>query len=155
MCMIFCSIRYYCFNPCFGGSVSSTQRLLTQNVCARVFQSLFWWIGLFDGVLIHKLELIEHVSILVLVDRSLRPRHFSRHGMCTMSFNPCFGGSVSSTYTQIFHDILFGGFQSLFWWIGLFDCISCNQKGCRDQVSILVLVDRSLRQILISPLDKY
>ena len=62
------------------------------------FQSLFWWIGLYD-----------------------QSKGLGGETCIETSFNPCFGGSVSTTNRSlgdVLHDLLF---QSLFWWIGLYD----------------------------------
>ena len=58
------------------------------------FQSLFWWIGLSNGVFGTNIVTTSDVSILVLVDRPLKPRVFG------------------TSHRR-------GEFQSLFWWIGL------------------------------------
>ena len=159
-----------CFNPCFGGSVSTTVREETTISRKARFQSLFWWIGLYDRrthatpacfpcvsilVLVDR-SLRQHrsshrvlysvVSILVLVDRSLRPSMDECLSVIERGFNPCFGGSVSTTRLPDSHrsrphcfNPCFGGSVSTTL------CDHALELGAA-LVSILVLVDRSLRQ---------
>jgi len=87
-----------------------------------MFQSLFCWIGLFDLHLAINLIGIDIVSILVLLDRSLRHRIVE---------------------AQLVDAVMF---QSLFCWIGLFDTSSSSDPRYKCSVSILVLLDRSLRR---------
>ena len=108
------------------------------------------------------------VSILVLVDGSLRPRHLPRleephrsFNPCfggwvfetprraspcgrTRSFNPCFGGWVFETGTYAMTKGTTGCFNPCFGgWV--FETMSCQTTRPMVPVSILVLVDGSLR----------
>ena len=61
------------FNPCSGGSASQTLRRSEASRIMSLFQSLFWWIGLSNSPLASHQSVYRRVSILVLVDRPLKP----------------------------------------------------------------------------------
>ena len=67
------------------------------NTYKRMFQSLFFWNGLWDAAL------------------------SSEIGSSVMSFNPCFSGMAFGTFGRQIEDNAGNGFQSLFFWNGLWD----------------------------------
>ena len=106
------------FNPCFGGLVGQVTPPAGTSAPHHLFQSLFWWIGRSGppNAPVHAADLA--VSILVLVDWSVRSPRWEREGKRKRRFNPCFGGLVGqvSSPGPLVPRLL--RFQSLFWWIG-------------------------------------
>jgi len=110
------------FNPCFGGFFSKTRCNLSEphtNQCC--FNPCFGGFFSKTRYTLRVAEQVYIVSILVLVDFSLKPQSFPPRGFHMRGFNPCFGGFFSKT------PIVFVCFE--------FD----------EVVSILVLVDFSLK----------
>jgi len=112
----------------------------------KEFQSLFYWILLFnlpfcfcvkflncevsilvllDFALQHLTNflycLLYEVSILVLLDFALQLDLMHRRQYNNIGFNPCFIGFCSSTIYNDSTDVLTIKFQSLFYWILLFN----------------------------------
>ena len=114
------------FNPCFTGCCSSTRpRHRKEGVLLQTFQSLFYWMLLFNERLFHRAEGFLYVSILVLLDVALQRAGYNSHnsglqvsilvlldvalqlrkentGDCGLfhGFNPCFTGCCSSTTAE-------------------------------------------------------
>ena len=107
------------------------------------FQSLLWWICLFDFL---------NTSLLEKPLRSFNPCYdgfvfltYMHHCLPKFhhSFNPCYDGFVFLTSGAMIRDAIKAMFQSLLWWICLFDV--CLSFGYRTlwAVSILVMMDLS------------
>ena len=131
------------FNPCYDGFVflTTTNQVIYSSIQVSIlvmmdlsfwqslalansflafsFQSLLWWICLFDY-------------------SSISSFSFSS------SFNPCYDGFVFLT-RRLNQPADFGGdgFQSLLWWICLFDKMSDAELFGGKFVSILVMMDLS------------
>ena len=113
------------------------------------FQSLLWWICLFDTIVVDKNWRSRYVSILVMMDLSFWPWFlvgywspievgfnpcydgfvFLTPKWCpltsyTIRFNPCYDGFVFLTLSLTYCFVLYLMFQSLLWWICLFDWLS-------------------------------
>ena len=110
------------FNPCCLGSVSSTFSYDDAILPPQRFQSLLSWISLFD-------------HLLMLLNSQM-----------SLGFNPCCLGSVSSTFFLAMRPKGAIGFQSLLSWISLFDPDLPGRRQPGRDVSILVVMDQSLRR---------
>ncbi len=98
-----------------------------------VFRSLFLWIGRFNQPLADVKFSVDHVSILVLVDRAIQPRTALRRPDSAQCFDPCSCGSGDST-------IRWDG-RSGFSVMG-FDPCSC---GSGDSTGLIMMLRRSFR----------
>ena len=87
------------------------------------FQSLFFWIIVWNLLLlIPKVAIRCIVSILVFLDHCLEPIGKYEGLTPTESFNPCFSGSLSGTIPSILKYSMPCRFQSLFFWIIVWNC---------------------------------
>ena len=108
------------FNPCFGGLVGQVVSWVGIGRCWGWFQSLFWWIG-----------------------RSGNPAGIT--GIVVFPFQSLFWWIGRSGRILCTRDLQVSMFQSLFWWIGRSGHVSRHRRSLEKVVSILVLVDWSVR----------
>ena len=87
------------------------------------FQSLLWWICLFDQEIFSQQTIMVPywVSILVMMDLSFWPSCCLFDNTFYIGFNPCYDGFVFLTSFSFAALMPIGKFQSLLWWICLFD----------------------------------
>ena len=115
------SLSHYSFNPCFNGSISETSY----------------------GKYLYSFK--KDVSILVLMEVSLRLIYLLTIIIPYMSFNPCFNGSISETiYLGIVNSVLISFNPCFNGSISETMRSSTITRGIRI-VSILVLMEVSLR----------
>ncbi len=156
------------FNPCCVGSVASTVLAHPLPPGLEKFQSLLCWIGRvnspessagarpvsFQSLLcwIGRVNAYMHsggkgrfdVSILVVLDRSRQhPDHLRGYGVPPERFNPCCVGSVASTWDRPGAGDRPPGFNPCC--VGSVASTRDGRRRCgaTDQVSILVVLDRS------------
>ena len=144
------------FNPCYDGFVFLTSMLViicliiivsilvmmdlsfwlsvpeNPAVHLTLFQSLLWWICLFDSMFCLNLSSFCS-SFNPCYDGFVFLTHYSCSVMLVRSsgFNPCYDGFVFLTYLFVYFYFESSMFQSLLWWICLFDysgllTISCS-----------------------------
>ena len=118
------TVDLFGFNPCYDGFVFLTSicictwswNYLFQSLlwwiclfdrsriidCSRlsVFQSLLWWICLFDLNQFNRQNLTKLVSILVMMDLSFWPLTILLIVFLHMGFNPCYDGFVFLTFHE-------------------------------------------------------
>jgi len=86
-----------CFNPYFTGCSTSTNwRWLYKNICYK-FQSLFYWMFYFNCNYHIWKDILNIVSILILLDVLLQPIVAPLHLQEQFCFNPYFTGCSTST----------------------------------------------------------
>ena len=111
--------------------------------CCNGFQSLLWWICLFDkNSHVFYCPICKFQSLLwwiCLFDDNYHGHHVN----ILLCFNPCYDGFVFLTYLNCVGCILIFWFQSLLWWICLFDNVSDPDNTAAFAVSILVMMDLS------------
>ena len=136
------------FNPCFSGMAFGTGNDIARASAINVFQSLFFWNGLWDTDFIGGEGFVHfafqslffwnglwdaanviraggalRVSILVFLEWPLGRSVRCRPCRPPKGFNPCFSGMAFGTkYGRLVRAIK-EGFQSLFFWNGLWDVI--------------------------------
>ena len=117
------------FNPCFTGCCSSTMLVAVSTLILCSFNPCFtgccssttcWWRSPLSYCV---------VSILVLLDVALQQTSMFVMLLCAIRFNPCFTGCCSSTFTMREDEALEELFQSLFYWMLLFNNQSCDLDG--------------------------
>ena len=157
------------FNPCFGGLVGQVLRrgeVRPGSEEVSILVLVDWSVRYGRA---GRVSHIHRVSILVLVDWSVRLGFSPSAGRLRRCFNPCFGGLVGQVtrsnaelptvakFQSLFWWIGRSGnsmnrdclgdwmFQSLFWWIGRSGAAQVHRQQGAPLVSILVLVDWSVR----------
>ena len=127
------AVREAGFNPCFGGSVSTTAGDMVPECLACVVSILV----LVDRSLRRRLgrgpDLHGRVSILVLVDRSLRLDYDAAAAVMPEMFQSLFWWIGLYDHRCQYSGLRASAkFQSLFWWIGLYDWpCPAQSTGCR------------------------
>ena len=119
----------WCFNPCYDGFLFLTCSSIHKCWRVRQFQSLLWWIPLFDKRHVKHLQKSwNSVSILVMMDSSFWP-------IFGFACYTCYKVSIlvmmdSSFWPQLLdsNNQPFYLFQSLLWWIPLFDSMNTGQQ---------------------------
>ncbi len=109
------------FNPYSDGYCSEMPNELPVDCRQSMFQSLFWWILLWNKEMWAELFFIDSVSILILMDIALKygtPQTISFH---EESFNPYSDGYCSEIPKAKAFEVPEKMFQSLFWWILLWN----------------------------------
>jgi len=91
-----------------------------------VFQSLFLWILLSKKWRGRDFETRQLVSILVFMDLALEDLLWQLLPMLQLSFNPCFYGSCSRSFSSEYERFDEFSFQSLFLWILLSKSTICH-----------------------------
>ena len=156
------------FNPCYVGFIITTFYYYSYLLLHLAFQSLLCWIHHYDSLIQYHLDPDNHVSILVMLDSSLRQVHFLGHRffssvsilvMLDSSLRPLILLPFEVTalvsilvmldsslrQTQSILQSAGTGFQSLLCWIHHYDNSTKISKRVVREVSILVMLDSSLR----------